>query len=142
MYKDILISIDLGAETSWAKALPTAVALCQTFGARLHIVNVVPDFGLSMVSQYFPEGYEKQMVENADKQLHALVKEHVPDGVVAQCIVGSGSIYHEILDTARQVGADLIVMQSHRPELTDYLLGPNASKVTRHADCSVMVIRG
>ncbi len=94
-----------------------------------------------MVSQYFPEGHEQQMIENADKALHALVKEQVPDDIAVQCIIASGSIYHEILNAAKKAGADLIVMQSHRPELTDYLLGPNASKVTRHAECSVMVVR-
>jgi len=142
MYKEILIPIDLGAGSSWGKALSTAVALCRTFDARLHVINVVPDFGLSMVSQYFPEGYEQQMIDNADKALHALVKEHVPGEIAVQCIVARGSIYHEVISAARQAGADLIVMQSHRPELTDYLLGPNAAKVVRHADCSVMVVRG
>jgi nucleotide-binding universal stress UspA family protein len=141
MYKEILIPIDLAAESSWGKALSTAVALCRTFEARLHVVNVVPDFGLAMVSQYFPEGHEQQMIENANKTLHALVKEHVPDEIAVQCIVASGGIYHEILDAAKRTGADLIVMQAHRPELTDYLLGPNAAQVARHADCSVMVVR-
>ena len=37
---------------------------------------------------------------------------------------------------------DLIVMASHRPELKDYLIGPNAARVVRHADCSVQVVRG
>ncbi len=32
-------------------------------------------------------------------------------------------------------------MGSHRPELSDYLLGPNAGKVVRHAKCLVMVVR-
>ncbi len=30
---------------------------------------------------------------------------------------------------------------SHRPELKDYLLGPNAARVVRHANCSVLVVR-
>ena len=46
-----------------------------------------------------------------------------------------------ILDLAEKIGADLIVMASHRPELKDYLLGPNAARVVRHAECSVMVVR-
>jgi len=142
MYKEILISIDLGAETSWVKALPTAIALCRTFEAQLHVVNVVPDFGPSLVSQYFPEGHEEQMIGNADKALHALVKEQVPDDIAVQCIVAKGGIHHEIIDTAKRIGADLIVMQSHHPELSDYLLGPNAAHVVRHSDCSVMVVRG
>jgi len=32
-------------------------------------------------------------------------------------------------------------MASHRPALKDFLLGPNAAKVVRHAKCAVMVIR-
>jgi nucleotide-binding universal stress UspA family protein len=32
-------------------------------------------------------------------------------------------------------------MGSGRPELADYLLGPNADKVVRHAKCSVMAVR-
>ncbi|MBT6187404.1 MAG: universal stress protein, partial [Rhodospirillales bacterium] len=30
---------------------------------------------------------------------------------------------------------------SHRPALKDYLLGPNAAQVVRHADVSVLVVR-
>ncbi|HYZ26966.1 MAG TPA: universal stress protein [Geminicoccaceae bacterium] len=44
-------------------------------------------------------------------------------------------------EAARTVPAGLIVMGSHHPELKDYLLGPNAAKVMRHADCSVTVVR-
>jgi nucleotide-binding universal stress UspA family protein len=40
------------------------------------------------------------------------------------------------------VNADLIVMASHKPTVTDYLLGANAAHVVRHAGCSVMVVRG
>jgi len=33
------------------------------------------------------------------------------------------------------------VLASHRPDLKDYLLGPNAARVVRHADRSVFVVR-
>jgi nucleotide-binding universal stress UspA family protein len=65
----------------------------------------------------------------------------VPDAVPTQRIVAEGKIYREILNAAKSIQADLIVMGSHHPELKDYLLGPNAAKVMRHADCSVMVVR-
>ncbi|MFQ5760821.1 MAG: universal stress protein, partial [Acidiferrobacterales bacterium] len=42
---------------------------------------------------------------------------------------------------AEKAGCDLIVMASQRPELKDYLLGPNAARVVRHANCSVLVAR-
>ena len=70
------------------------------------------------------------------------VDERIGKDIPVQCVVGHGTIYEEILRAAKECKADLIVMASHRPELQDYLLGPNAARVVRHANCSVMVIRG
>jgi len=141
MYKQILLPIDLGQASSWVKALPSAVDLCKNSGASLHVLTVVPDFGMSIVGQYFPEGYEKEMAEKALAQLKDFVAEQVPDGINVQHIIGEGTVYEVILKIAGDIGADLIVMGSHRPELKDYLLGPNAARVVRHALCSVMVVR-
>jgi nucleotide-binding universal stress UspA family protein len=32
-------------------------------------------------------------------------------------------------------------MGSHRPNMSDYLIGPNAARVVRHAPVSVLVVR-
>ena len=56
-------------------------------------------------------------------------------------VVHGASIYAEILAVAEEVGADLIVVGSHRPAMKDYLLGTNASRIVRHANCSVLVAR-
>lgn len=141
MYKDILFTVDLGEESSWRKALPVAVEYAQAFGSRLHIMTVVPGFGMSMIGHFFPAGYEAKMRERANAELHAFVQAHVPAGVPVQHIVGEGTVYSTILEMAKQIGADLIIMQSHRPELGDYLLGPNSARVVRHAECSVLVVR-
>lgn len=141
MYKDILLPIDLNHESSWSKALPCALALAKAFGARLHVMTVVPDFGMSIVGSYFPKGFEKTALEGANAALHEFTAKHLPKGVDCQHIVRHGTVYEEILDAAKAVEADLIVMGSHRPELKDYLLGPNAARVVRHADRSVMVVR-
>jgi nucleotide-binding universal stress UspA family protein len=141
MFRSILVPIDLSDKHSWRKALPSAIAMCEAFGARLHVMTVVPEFGLPIVGQYFPEGYEEKARQQAAKQLKAFVAEQVPDAVPTRRIVAEGKIYREILKAAQTIRADLIVMGSHHPELKDYLLGPNAAKVMRHADCSVMVVR-
>ncbi|MEQ9811437.1 MAG: universal stress protein [Azospirillaceae bacterium] len=141
MYKDILLAIDLTDESSWKKALPIAVEHARAFGTRLHVMTVVPDYGMSIVGQYFPKDHEKRMLDETNERLHAFVKERVPDDIRVQHIVGHGSVYSEILRVADELEADLIVMASHRPELKDYLLGPNAARVMRHASQSVLVVR-
>lgn len=142
MYKDILLPIDLNNVESQDKAVQTAIELAKSFGANLHVMTIVPDFGAGMVATFFPEDYEEKAIAAANKVLHDFVKQRVPGGIKVQHIVTHGTIYREILEFARKAEVDLILMASHRPELSDYLIGPNASKVVHHADCSVLVVRG
>ncbi len=65
----------------------------------------------------------------------------MPDDVKHRHIVGHGSIYREILRYADLVKADLIVLSAKRPSPEDYLIGPNAARVVRHASISVLVVR-
>ncbi len=141
MYKNILLTVDLTEESSWKKALPTAVETCQCAGATLHVLSVVPDFGMTVVAQFFPEDYENKSLEEARKELEKLCAGGVPDGVTVKPIVAYGTIYEQIISVAERIEADLIVMAAHRPALEDYLLGPNAARVVRHSNCSVLVVR-
>lgn len=141
MYRKILLPIDLSEEKSWAKALPTAIASAKAFGAELWIMTVVPDFGMSIVAQHFPPDFEETAMKEATERLADFVDRNVPSDTPVHRLVGHGSIYGEILASAKTVGADLIIMGSHRPALQDYLLGPNAARVVRHASQSVMVVR-
>jgi universal stress protein F len=52
-----------------------------------------------------------------------------------------GGTYPEIPAEADEWGADLIVIGSHRPAMSTYLLGSTAKSVVRHATCSVLVVR-
>jgi nucleotide-binding universal stress UspA family protein len=55
--------------------------------------------------------------------------------------VRCGSVSRELTAAAREHGADLIVMASHRPGLRDYLIGPISAHVAQHGPCSVLVLR-
>jgi nucleotide-binding universal stress UspA family protein len=77
----------------------------------------------------------------ARKELAKLCAEGIPDGVPVKLIVVYGTIYKQIIEVAESIKADLIVMAAHRPALEDYLLGPNAARVVRHSNRSVLVVR-
>ena len=141
MYTDILLPVDLGNESSWAKALPAAIEYCEAFGSNLHVMTVMPDFRSPMVAQFFPDDHEDKLMDNAKDVLHKFVVDRVPEEIKVQHIVADGTIYKAIIETADDIGADLIIMGSHRPELQDYLLGPNAARVVRHSQKSVLVVR-
>lgn len=141
MYKDILLAVDINDPEDQMKAVSTAADYARVFGSTLHVMTVVPDYGLSIVSSYFPPDHEEKAMERARENLHEFCNEHIPEGVTLQHIVGHGRVYQEVLRYAEKVGADLIVMASHKPGLEDYLVGPNAERVMRHATCSVLVVR-
>jgi nucleotide-binding universal stress UspA family protein len=141
MYHDILLAVDLNHPEAEQRAVETVVEYARAFKARLHIMTVVPDFGMSIVGGFFPKAYEKEALASVKEKLHEYAKEKVPSDITRRHIVGHGVIYKEILKYAEVVKADLIVMSAHRPELEDYLLGPNAARVVRHANCSVLVVR-
>lgn len=140
MAKTILLAIDLTSPDVATKPLDEALLVLGK-GGVLHIVSVLPDFGLPQVAGFFREGYEKGMLASIGKRLEAWVSEHVPDDVEVHPHVLHGTVYDEIVRAADTLKADLIVMGAHRPELSDYLLGPNAARVVRHARQSVYVVR-
>lgn len=140
MFNNILCAVDLDDEHSWKKALPKAVELCGDSG-NLHLLTVVPEFGLSMISQYFPSDFEQTTLTAAKDALRTFIDKHVPKNISSRAIIAQGRAYEQILRVADEVGCDAIVMAAGNPDLAQYLLGPNAARVVRHATCSVLVVR-
>ncbi|MGR3495919.1 universal stress protein [Citreimonas sp.] len=140
MFKTILLPIDLSAETSWQAALPAALRLGGD-DIVLHVVAVMPDFGMSVVGSFFRDGFESNALQEMGEHLKTWVETHVPKGVEVHPHVLHGRIYDEIIKAAQKLDVDAIVLASHTPELSDYLLGPNAARVVRHARQSVFVVR-
>jgi nucleotide-binding universal stress UspA family protein len=141
MFTSILVPVDLAANSGKRRALAVAVDMARRYDADLTVMTVIPDFGMSIVGSFFEEGFAERALAEAASKLGAFCAEHVPADLRRHERVAQGSIYDEVLRAAREIGCDCIVMGSHRPELKDYLLGPNAARVVRHAPCSVVVVR-
>lgn len=143
MYESILVPADLGDPSSLEKALPAAAALTKGDEATIHVLSVVPTSGMAVVDAYLPDDYTDKAISAARKALANALEErrHMCGETALRGHVVKGSVYQEILAVADQLRCEAIVMTAHRPELKDYLLGPNAARVVRHANQSVMVIR-
>lgn len=137
----ILAAIDIGNEAQAREILETADKLAVLDGARLDILTVVPPFGMPLVGSFFPKDYEKDVLEKTRQALEAFLKTTDINTDVVEGHVSHGTIYEEIIRSAKRHKSDLIVLGAHRPELSDYLLGPNAARVVRHAPQSVYIVR-
>lgn len=138
--KTILLPVDIFHDDGWQDALNHAVNLAKQNGATIHALVVIPDFGMALVGSFFPDGFSSNALTEATSKLAEFVAKNL-DGMDVTTHVKHGTVYKEILACADAIDADMIVMASHRPEMKDYLLGPNAARVVRHAHQSVTVIR-
>lgn len=139
MYSSILVPVDLEEPSSWQKSVPVALKLAATSGAKVTLVHVISDVVLAMEAEWSGLAL-RRITETADARLRNLAADFAADGTIATQVT-TGRVYLGVLEAAANVGADLIVLASHRPEMKDYLLGQNAERVVRHAPCSVLVVR-
>jgi nucleotide-binding universal stress UspA family protein len=144
MFKSILVPLDL-ADTDLAKpAIATAATLSQTWqGAgqgTIRLLNVLPMTPV-MLAEYVPADFDSQQRETSEEALTIVARESGIEAARISGVVRQGGIYHEILEEAAAMKADLIVMTSHRPAMRTYFLGSNAGHVVRYAKCSVLVVR-
>jgi len=91
--------------------------------------------------EYVPVDFDVEQAERAKEDLNAILGRVDLPAERKSCATRAGGIYHELLQEASEWGADLIVVGSHRPVMSDYLLGSNAKTIGRHAQCSVLVVR-
>ena len=140
MFQSILVPIDL-ADTDLAKpAIETAASLSKSSSGTVRLVNVMPITPV-MLAEYVPPDFDSQQRQSAEEALAIVARESGIESRRISVVVRQGGIYHEVLEEASNIGADLIVMTSHRPSMQSYFLGSNAGHVVRYAKCSVLVVR-
>lgn len=142
MFNSILLTIDLGHEASWEKALPQAVELARASGGELHVLTVVPDPGSPLVENFFPDDLEEKVLARASSAMDDLVAENVPGDINVKQHLAFGNIHTKILSMIEDIGCDLVVMASHAPDrVREFLVGSNADRVVRRSPVSVLVVR-
>lgn len=141
--RPVLCAVDISNPNLDNDVLKMAKKLADLDDAQLDVITVVPDFGMSVVGSFFEEHHHEEAVVEAQRLLNELVTNVLGEKVNKDVrhIVATGNAYEEILKAAEIGNTGLIVIGAHKPDFKDYLLGPNASRVVRHSNCSVFVVR-
>ncbi len=143
MTNSVLCAVDISNGDLDVNVLKTAAKLADQENAQLDVVTVLPDFGESWVSGFFESDFHDKAIEEAHTKLVDMCVSTLgaDRNNSIRHVVATGTAYQEILKTAEGAGSDLIVIGAHKPDLKDYLLGPNAARVVRHSNVSVYVVR-
>jgi nucleotide-binding universal stress UspA family protein len=140
MYQSILVAIDLEHGEHNRRVLDATKSIAHADGADVHLLTVVAA-APAIVSQFLHENFEQMASGQAKEELADLAASLDLDPGKVSTLIRFGTVYDEVLAAAEVVGADLIITGSHKPDVSDYLLGSNAARVMRHAVCSVLVVR-
>lgn len=136
MYKKIVVPVDVGTLDKGEKILAKATALLDA-GGEIVLLNVLEDMPGYLAIDLPVDLMENALNENKVKLVE--LKEKL--GVPAKVEIRSGAAAREILAAAQEHGADLIIVASHTPDISNYFIGATADRVVRHAKCSVLVDR-
>lgn len=133
MYNKILIASALDQGFS-DKALEVAKSLISENGniIAVHVIEPVNNVVQSFVTE--------DVQSKAYEKIKTLLTERCKDVAIDSEIL-YGKAGNNIIQYAEKIGADCIVIGSHKPGLEDFFLGSTSARVVRHSKCAVHVLR-
>lgn len=133
MYNKIIIASALNQGFS-SKACKVAKTLLSENGKviAVHVIEPVNNVVQSFVA----------------KEAESKVYETIKNAMAERCnsndiepAILTGHAGRQISKYANKIGADCIIVGSHKPGIEDFFLGSTASRIVRYAKCSVHVLR-
>jgi len=137
MFKTIVVPVDLAHLERLRRALDVAADLARHYTARLYIVAVTSAAPGAVAST--PEAF--------DAKLHALADEFGASHGIdtgAETVISHDpavELEEKLGVAAHALGADLVVMSSHKPGLLEYVFASHAGYFAAHTDLSVFIVR-
>jgi nucleotide-binding universal stress UspA family protein len=138
----LVVGVDFSEPSE--RAFEIARGLAARLGARVHLVHAfhVPVQGPLPDMVLFPPDALTSYRETATRALEKMLDELAAAGIDGHLHLAPGAPAAVIDDTARAVGADLVVVGTRgRSGLAHVLLGSVAERVLRAAPCPVLAVR-
>lgn len=135
MFRNILIPVAMDHEPDLDNIIALARRL-QDDPGKVTLVGVTEDVP-GYVAEYVTIRPDTRLQNKIRNQLEKMISGY--DGINIAVMSGKPGV--AIAELAEQIGADLIIIGSHRPGVQDYFLGSTASRVVRRAPCAVLVTR-
>jgi nucleotide-binding universal stress UspA family protein len=143
--KKILFATDFSENSRWA--LKYALSFAQKYEAKLYILHVIqqPSYPLGMYAEISFDAMDKfnrNLSEVTEKEMKQVCQTDLAGFTNYEAMILSGTPFLEIIRTAKEKEADLIVVGTHgRTGLDHVLFGSTAEKVVRKAPCPVVSVR-
>ncbi len=139
--KKILVAHD-GSKAS-DKALRKAIDIAIKFQSSLSVLGVVPELYLTELSDAERQRITDSLERETKAQMDAIrTKVAGKTNLEIKTIVRQGPVQDIIIETARKMKIDLLVVGSHgRHGARKFLLGSVSARVVDHSPCAVLVVK-
>ncbi len=141
-FKHILCAVDFSPTSK--HALEYAMALAGRLGAALEVIHVhqAPAYAMPDGAFELPPDLLEDLTEQLQNHLNEFVKSVSQAGVTVSTRLREGVPYEEIVQTAKERGADMIVIGTHgRTGFSHLLMGSVAERVVRSSEIPVVTVR-
>jgi nucleotide-binding universal stress UspA family protein len=137
LFRKILVPVDLAHKDQLKKALQAAADLSKHYDAPVVYVGVTTETPSSVAHTpaEFAEKLEAFGKAEAETHGHKVETKAVasPDPAI--------DTNDTLMELIEETGADLVVMASHVPNVTDYVWPSHGGTIASHSDASVFVVR-
>jgi universal stress protein A len=142
LFRRILVPTDFSQRSRLA--IDYAVELARRMNGQLTLLHVIPEpSALDYNMAGFPPEELAQAEEEAKQKLAAELAHAKVSLLEVDSKLQTGvDLHDEILSTAKQISADLLVLSTHGYTGWKHLLfGSDAEKILQHATCPILVVR-
>ena len=137
MFKKIMAPVDLRHVDHLGKALDVAAAIAKDTGAELIYVGVSSSAPSEIA--HTPQEYAAKLEDFARKSGAEHGVETHSKAYVSHD--PTSDLDDTLLKATHDLGADLVVMASHIPNVADHIWPSNGGTIASHADISVFIVR-
>ncbi len=137
MYRKVIFPVDLTHIDQLAKALKIAIDLTTHFNAEICFVGVTGSAPSPVA--HTPQEFERKLDAFAAEQgtahgLNSSAKAYVSHDP-------SVDTDKTLLSAIKDLGGDLVIMQTHAPNVTDYIWAGHGDTIAAHSEASVFLVR-
>ena len=137
MYRKVIFPVDLTHIDHLKKALQIALDLTAHFKAEICFVGVTGSAPSEIA--HTPQEYESKLKAFAEEQGAA----HQVRSSAKACVSPDPSVDTDktLLAAITAEGGDLVIMQTHTPNVTDYIWAGHGDTIATHSKASVFLVR-
>jgi universal stress protein A len=148
LFKKILVPTDNSKNSK--EAFKYAVDLAKKHDSMIYVLHVIDISYIEEAGRFetsyfkLPNGYGENLLQEGKAETDEFIKEGLGENqeLRIERYIRKGNPYTEIVNFAKEIGSDLIIMGTHgRTGLSHVLMGSITEKIVRKAHCPVLTVK-